>query len=38
MLVMTTTNEKFDAVVRVITSMWMPWQNEAVRQRCRQGR
>jgi hypothetical protein len=28
MLVMTTTNEKFDAVVRVITSMWMPWQGK----------
>ena len=24
MLVMTTTNPKFDAVVRMITSMWMP--------------
>ena len=28
MLVMTTTNPKFDAVVRVITSMWMPWQGK----------
>jgi hypothetical protein len=28
MLVMTTTNEKFDAVVRLITSMWMPWQGK----------
>ena len=28
MLVMTTTNDKFDAVVRVITSMWMPWQGK----------
>jgi hypothetical protein len=28
MLVMTTTNEKFDAAVRVITSMWMPWQGK----------
>ena len=25
---MTTTNPKFDAVVRVITSMWMPWQGK----------
>ena len=28
MLVMTTTNERFDAVVRLITSMWMPWQGK----------
>lgn len=28
MLVMTTTNPAFDAVVRVITSLWMPWQGK----------
>ena len=28
MLVMTTTNPKFDAVVRAITSLWMPWQGK----------
>ena len=28
MLVMTTTNPKFDAVVRVITALWMPWQGK----------
>ncbi|MFM9034840.1 MAG: hypothetical protein ACKOQ4_11240 [Mycobacterium sp.] len=27
-LVMTTTNEKFDAVVRAITALWMPWQGK----------
>ena len=25
---MTTTNAKFDAVVRTITSLWMPWQGK----------
>lgn len=28
MLVMTTTNPAFDAVVRMITSLWMPWQGK----------
>jgi hypothetical protein len=28
MLVMTTTNPAFDAVVRAITSLWMPWQGK----------
>ncbi len=28
MLVMTTTNPKFDAVVRAITALWMPWQGK----------
>lgn len=28
MLVMTTTNPKFDAVVRTITALWMPWQGK----------
>jgi hypothetical protein len=28
MLVMTTTNPRFDAVVRMITSLWMPWQGK----------
>jgi hypothetical protein len=28
MLVMTTTNPKFDVVVRAITSLWMPWQGK----------
>lgn len=28
MLVMTTTNPKFDAVVRMITALWMPWQGK----------
>jgi hypothetical protein len=28
MLVMTTTNPKFDAVVRMITGLWMPWQGK----------
>ena len=27
-LVMTTTNPKFDAVVRAITALWMPWQGK----------
>jgi hypothetical protein len=28
MLVMTTTNPKFDTVVRAITALWMPWQGK----------
>lgn len=28
MLVMTTTNPRFDTVVRMITSLWMPWQGK----------
>lgn len=28
MLVMTTTNPKFDAAVRAITALWMPWQGK----------
>ncbi|MCB1265360.1 MAG: hypothetical protein KDB56_12410 [Mycobacterium sp.] len=28
MLVMTTTNPRFDAVVRTITALWMPWQGK----------
>ena len=28
MLVMTTTNPAFDAVVRAITALWMPWQGK----------
>jgi hypothetical protein len=28
MLVMTTTNPKFDSVVRAITALWMPWQGK----------
>ncbi len=28
MLVMTTTNPKFDVVVRAITALWMPWQGK----------
>ena len=27
-LVMTTTNDKFDAAVRAITALWMPWQGK----------
>lgn len=37
MLVMTTTNPKFDAVVRAITSLWMPWQGKRFDNQTAQG-